>query len=69
MNQAQRIRMAAAYKGVTLSSIADALGISIQNFSQRIDRGSLNEDEIRCVAETLGAESHTFFKFPDGTII
>ena len=69
MNQGQRIRMAAAYKGVTLSSLAKSKETSVQNFLQRLDRGTVTEEEIDGIADDLGAKYIRYLEFPDGTKI
>jgi len=65
----QRISMAAAYKGLNLSEIARAIGMTPSALHSRLKRNALSTDAIRKIASALGAEYTDVFEFPDGTKI
>lgn len=52
-----------------MTSVAGEVGLSLQNFSQRVKRGTLDDEELKKVAEACGAEYKCYFEFPDGTKI
>ncbi len=69
MTNAQKVNMALAYKGMSLTDLAKLINTSIQNLSQKIKRDSLSTDELEKIAAALGG-AYTFgFEFPDGTKI
>ena len=66
MTMEQRIKTAAAYKGLSQAKLAAAIGMTASNFNQKLKRGTFTEDEIRQIAEALGATFEAAFIFPDG---
>lgn len=66
MDMEQRIRTAAAYKGMTQAKLAAAIGMRPQNFNQKLKRGTFSEAELQQIAEALGATFVCVFEFPDG---
>jgi transcriptional regulator with XRE-family HTH domain len=66
MNTETLVKMAATYKGISLTELAKACGYSIANFSQRLKRDSFNRVDLDKIANALGAEYKTSFKFSDG---
>jgi transcriptional regulator with XRE-family HTH domain len=65
----EKIRILARRNKMTLGSIADALGESRQNFSNKLHKNNFSELEICAIAAALGAEVSIVFKLPDGTDI
>lgn len=63
----EKIRMAAARSGVSLSELARRIGKTPQNLSQRLKRGTIYPEELEQIAAALGAEIDVAFVFPDGT--
>ena len=70
MSMEQRIKAAAAYKGISQAKLAAALDQTASNFNQKLKRCTFTEDELQSIADVLGAEFVPFsFRFPDGTQI
>ena len=65
----QKIKMALAYKNISESDLARALGTSPQAFNQRMKTGKFTSEELGKIAAALGAEYFFGFKFEDGTKI
>lgn len=66
MDMEQRIRTAAAYRGMTQAKLAAALRMRPQNFNQKLKRGTFSEAELQQIAEAMGATFVCVFEFPDG---
>ena len=66
MTMEQKIKTAAAYKGLSQAKLATSIGMTASNFNQKLKRGTFTEDEIRQIAEALGATFESAFVFPDG---
>lgn len=69
MTNAQKIRMALAYKNMKESELARLLGTSPQAFNQRMKTDKFSSKELEKIAETLGGKWIAEFEFPDGTRI
>ena len=67
MNMEQRIKTAAAYKGLSQAKIAVSIGMTASNFNQKLKRGTFTEQELDSIATQLGATYICAFEFPDGT--
>ena len=65
----QKIKMAAAYKGMSQADIARSMNMTPSNFNQKVKRDTFSKDELERIASALGAIYNAFFEFPDGTII
>lgn len=67
MGMEQRIKAAAAYKGISQAKLAEAIGMTASNFNQKLKRATFTEDELRQIADALGASFLPFaFQFSDG---
>lgn len=66
MDITKKIKTALAYADMSQQDLAEALGTSNQNVSQRINRGTLNANDLERIAEACGAELELRFVFPDG---
>lgn len=56
-----------AYAGKTQGEVAHTLGMTPQNFGQRLNRNTFSDEELMKIAEILGAEFQpAAFVFPDG---
>lgn len=63
----QKIKTAAAYKGISQAKIARAMDMTASNFNQKLKRGTFTEDELKAIAEILEATYiPAAFEFPDG---
>ncbi len=69
MGNAQKIKMALAYKGMSESELAKALGKTPQAFNQRMKTDKFSTDDLIQIAEIMGASYISEFSFPDGTKI
>ncbi|MDR2023059.1 MAG: helix-turn-helix transcriptional regulator [Hungatella sp.] len=69
MSNAQKIKMALAYKGMSESELARSLGTTPQAFNQRMKTDKFTTDDLSKIAEILGASYLSEFSFPDGTKI
>jgi hypothetical protein len=65
MTVEQKIKMAMAYAGVKQRILANAVGISPQNFSKRMQRGSFDDGELSKMAAAMGARYYAGFIFGD----
>ena len=64
-----QIKRAMAYAGATQTNIAKELGYTQANFSTKIKRESLNDQELENMAQMIGAKYKCYFEFDDGTKI
>lgn len=69
MGNAQKIKMALAYKGMSESELAKALGKTPQSFNQRMKTDKFTSEELTQIAKIMGASYISEFSFPDGTTI
>lgn len=67
MTNAQKIRMALAYKKMSESELARRFGSSPQAFSQRMKTDKFTAEEMERIADILEASYLSAFEFPDGT--
>ena len=65
----EQIRMILMRKKITIGTLADMLGQSRQNFSNKLSRDNFNVSELREIARVLEIEYESKFVFPDGTKI
>jgi len=69
MPNAQKIRMALAYKRMSESELARQFGASPSAFNQRMKTDKFAAAELEKIANILGATYTAVFEFPDGTKI
>ena len=69
MTVQQKIKMALAYKGISESELARALGTSPQAFNQRMKTGKFSSEDMEKIAKAIGAKYYFGFEFDDGTKI
>ena len=65
----QKIKMALAYKGMSEAELSRQIGTSPSAFNQRMKTGKFTGEELKKIAEVLGAEYYCGFRFEDGTEI
>ena len=62
----QKIKTAAAYKGVRQAKLAALIGMTASNFNQKLKRATFTDAELRQIADALGARFVPFsFVFDD----
>lgn len=66
MNTTRQVKAACAAVGVTMTELAQRLGTSPQNLSLKLRRGTLRPDDLEKIANAIGAEYISLFRFPDG---
>lgn len=66
MSTTDKVKAAADYAGLSVRQIALKMGTSPQNLNQRILRGTLHESDLQRIAQAMGAEYISVFRFPDG---
>ena len=66
---AEKIRVLLRRKNMTLGDLADAMGQSRQNLSNKMRRNNFQESDIRAIAEALGCTVEIIFTFPDGEVV
>lgn len=69
MTVPQKIKMALAYKGMSESDLARAIGTSPQAFNQRMKTGKFSTEEMEKIAAAIGATYYFGFEFENGTKI
>lgn len=69
MSNAQKIKMALAYKGLKEAELARLLGTTPQAFNQRLKTDKFTSEELGRIAFALGGVYEFGFAFPDGTKI
>lgn len=67
MTVPQKIKMALAYKSMSESELARAIGTSPQAFNQRMKTGKFSSEDMEKIAEAIGAKYFFGFEFEDGT--
>lgn len=69
MTNAQRIKMALAYKNMSEAQLARALDTTPSAFNQRMKTDKFTAAELEKIATILDAEYKATFVFSDGTQI
>lgn len=69
MTNAQKIKMALAYKNMSESALARQFGSSPQAFNQRMKTDKFTTADLEKIAAILGAKYIFAFEFDDGTKI
>ena len=64
---AEKIRIILRRRGMTLGDLADAMGQSRQNLSNKMSRNNFYEADVRAAADALGCSVDIKFIMPDGT--
>lgn len=66
MTTSTLVKMAMAYKKVSVAELARRLGTTREALRQRLSRETLKPQDLEKIAEVLGAEFAMTFRFPDG---
>lgn len=66
MTTSTLVKMAMAYKNVSVAELARRLGTTREALRQRLSRETLKPQDLKKIAEVLGAEFVMTFRFPDG---
>ena len=65
----KKIKAVLAYAGKSEAWLARELKTTPSAFNQRMRTGKFTYDELKSIAELLGADFKAEFEFPDGTKI
>lgn len=66
MTTSTLVKMAMAYKNVSVAELARRLGTTREALRQRLSRETLKPQDLEKIAEVLGAEFVMTFRFPGG---
>ncbi len=67
MSMERKIKTAIAYSKTSQAQLAKSIGMTASNFSQKLKRETFTEEELKKIAEALGASYEPFsFTFEDG---
>lgn len=64
-----KIEIACSIAGITKTELGRRLGMSQSRFSQRLKTGKFSDEDFKNIAEALGAEYFSGFRFPDGRTV
>ena len=65
----EKIKVIMNRQGMNMTDLAEKTKQTRQNLSNKMARDNFTERETRAMADALGVEVETRFRFPDGTII
>lgn len=63
------INRAIAYSGKTQADVSKALGLTAAAFSNRLNKCRFSADELKSIANVIGAKYVESFNFDNGVII
>lgn len=66
MTTSEQIRVLCVRTGVSLSELARKIGQTPQNFSTKLKRGTINQEEMLKIANALDVKYEQFFLLPSG---
>lgn len=66
INTQEKIKRAMKHAKVSQQTIANKFGITQGAFSQRLQTGKFSDEEMKMIADVLGAKYFSGFKFSDG---
>ena len=65
----KKVKASCELAGMSLTELAEKLGMSQQNFSKRLKVGKFTQEELEEIANALGAKYISVFEFQKGTRI
>lgn len=69
MTTSDKIKALCQLNGISISKLAELLGMSNPNLFNKLKRGNFPENELKQIAEALGCEYESHFITKDGTKI
>ncbi|EQB86620.1 transcriptional regulator with XRE-family HTH domain [Clostridium punense] len=66
LTMGEKIRILIKRKKITISELANLIGTTNQNLSNKLTRDNFSEKELQQIAEVLGCKFEGFFVFEDG---
>lgn len=65
----EKVKILMKRSHITTAELAERLGQSRQNLSNKLSRDNFTEKEIYAIASALGCEAKIEFMLPDGSVI
>ncbi|MEG2291264.1 MAG: helix-turn-helix transcriptional regulator [Clostridium sp.] len=65
LTMGEKIRILIKRKKITISELANSIGTTNQNLSNKLTRDNFSEKELQQIAEALGCKFEGFFVFED----
>ncbi len=65
LSMGEKIRIIIKRRNITLSQLAESLGMSRQNLSNKMSRDNFSEKELQDIAEALNCSYQANFKMND----
>lgn len=69
LSNGEKIKIIMKRLGITTTKLAEDLGTSRQNLTNKFNRDKFDEEETRAIAAAMGCEVETTFTLPDGTTV
>lgn len=69
MTLQQKVKAACDVAGMTLTELAEKMGMSQANLSKRLKVAKFTKEELEQMADALGCKYVSYFEFEDGTKI
>lgn len=66
LNISEKIKIIMEREGVTMTTLAERIGQSRQNLTNKMKRNSFSEEEIKMIAAAIGYEFVAEFRKVDG---
>lgn len=65
LNNSEQIKIICKRQKITLTSVAKQMGLSIQNFSNKLTKNNFEEAELRQIASIINCEYHSYFEIKE----
>ncbi len=65
LSMGEKVRILLRRKKITIAALADMVGSSRQNLTNKLNRDNFTEKELQEIAEALGCRFEGFFIFED----
>ncbi len=65
----KQIKAVIAQASTNQKKLAESIGMTPANFNQKLKRCTFTDEELKEIANELGATYHCYFEFEDGTKI
>jgi len=66
LTMGEKIRILIKRKKITISELANLIGTTNQNLSNKLTHDNFSEKELQQIAEALGCKFEGYFVFEDG---
>lgn len=62
MSVEEKIKLICSRENISMTVLADRLGCSLQNISQKLKKGNLREDDMKKIADAIGYDLNISFE-------